>query len=431
MMAADLGQTTDPRALVPGAPETIERNAAALGRFGLRAGAVGDDLGKVDVASWAGEAYDRFFGRLAEQPPKWRNAGDALGSSSSHLTGYAETLRWAQSQAREAVALWERGDAATTAARAEHGRAVAAATAAAGGGGPVPVVEPFADPGEELRREARELLDRARRQLSDAGDTAAGALRGLMGMLTPSNSSGNVTGKGPNAGWGWVNPRLAVDDDGLGTNKYGTNNAEGEAKKAATRGDWSVGGGVKGWANLAEGTLSGKTQIAGVDLSGTATGNIGATGSAVAAINQDGAKVGVAGNVGIGGTATGSANWGILGANGTGTAFAGAEGEANLSAGKDGLKGQAGAFAGAKAGGSVGGDVGGVGAGATAEGWAGAGAEAEFDLGKGSDGKWHIGGHAGLGLGLGGKVGGQITIDPPKIGHTISDAGKAIGGLFD
>jgi hypothetical protein len=32
---------------------------------------------------------------------------------------------------------------------------------------------------------------------------------------------------------------------------------------------------------------------------------------------------------------------------------------------------------------------------------------------------------------LGGKVGGEIVIYPPRIGKTISGAGDAIGGLFD
>jgi hypothetical protein len=65
------------------------------------------------------------------------------------------------------------------------------------------------------------------------------------------------------------------------------------------------------------------------------------------------------------------------------------------------------------------------------EAWAGVGAEADFQIGKDDDGKWHIGGNAGAGFGLGAKVGGEITIDPPKIADTVSGAAKAVGGLFD
>lgn len=334
--------------------------------------------------------------------------------------------------------MWERGEAATRQAKTEHEQATAAAKTTAPVGGPI-VPLPFDDPGEKTRQEAQELLNRARRQLSDAGDAAAGAIKDAWGKVAgktvtaggkDGNSSWSATAKGPNAGWSMINPKLAVDGDGTGTNKYGTLDKDGNPKKAATAGEFALGGGIKGYANLVEGKVTGQTTAAGVDLSGTASGNVGANASAIAAVTQDGAKVAVNAQVGASAVLEGKANYGILGATAKGTGFAGAEADASLTAGKDGLKGQAGAFAGAKAGGSVGADVGGLGAGVTGEAWAGVGAEAEFDLGKGDDGKWHIGGRAGAGLGLGAKVGGEITIDPPKIADTAGKAAKAIGGLF-
>lgn len=424
-MAAELGQTDDPRALVPGSPETIEGNAETLTQHGQRTETVGNGLGKIDVVSWAGQAAEGFRTTFAEEPPRWRKATDALNSTASTLTGFADTLRWAQSQAGEAIELWNQGEAATSKAKADHQNAVTQANAAAAGGPSPAHVGPFVDPGEQLRQQARELLDRARGQLAEAGSGAANAVKGLF-----TKSEGDAKGKGPNADWAWVNPKAAIDGEGLGSNKYGTTNFDGDPKKAATPGDFSVGGGIKGYANLVEGELTGNTTLAGaVDLDGKASGNIGVNGSAVAAITQDGAKLGVAGQAGLSGALEGNANYGIVGAHAKGTAFAGAEGEASITAGKNGINGQAGAFAGGKVGGSVGADVGGLGAGATAEGWAGAGAEAEFKLGKGEDGKWHIGGQAGVGLGLGGKVGGEITVDPGKIVDTVGDAGKAISKL--
>lgn len=102
-------------------------------------------------------------------------------------------------------------------------------------------------------------------------------------------------------------------------------------------------------------------------------------------------------------------------AKGTGEALIGANAELEGSIGRDGVNAKAGAFAGGKV--KVGGtaEFAGVGAGAEAEGWAGIGAEGELNLGKTQDGKWRIGGKLGLGLGLGGKVGGNITIDPKAI----------------
>jgi len=99
-----------------------------------------------------------------------------------------------------------------------------------------------------------------------------------------------------------------------------------------------------------------------------------------------------------------------------------------LTADKDGLEAKAEAFAGAK--GSVRGqaDIGGIGAGATAEGWAGAGAEASATFGKGEDGKFHIGASAGAAVGVGGKVGFDLAIDPNKVADTAKQAGHAVGG---
>jgi hypothetical protein len=139
---------------------------------------------------------------------------------------------------------------------------------------------PFDDPASGSAGRPRNCSTAPVASCFEAGDTAAGALRGLMGKVTPKNSSGDAAGNGP--------------------------------------GDFSGGGGSRAGANLAEGKLTGKTEIAGVDLSGTATGNIGATGNAVAAYTQDGAKIGAAGNIGAGGTVEGKANWGILGANAKG-----------------------------------------------------------------------------------------------------------------
>jgi hypothetical protein len=430
---AELGQTSDPKELIPGAPETIENDADALGRFGERAGTVGNDLGQVDVASWSGAAYDRFFGRLAQEPPKWRNAGDALTNAKSQLTGHADTLRWAQSQAREAIAKWESGEAATNQAKAEHEQATAAAGSAEPVGGPVVPLPGFDDPGEKIRAEAREQLERARRQLADAGETAASTIKGLWGQVAgktwsvkggSGDSTYEATAKGPNAGVLPINPKVAIDGEGTGTDKYGRN-------PAATPGWFSAGGGYKAYANLVEGKVTGKTTAAGVDLTGTATGSIGASGTAFAGVTSDGAKVALNGQAGASVVAEGKANYGILGATGKGTGFAGAEVDASATVGKEGLDARAGAFAGAKAGGSVGGDIGGIGAGVTGEAWAGAGAEGDLTVGKDEDGKWKIKAEAGAGLGLGAKVGGEITIDPPKIGKTIGDAADKIGGLFD
>ncbi|MFC6342559.1 hypothetical protein ACFP8W_11270, partial [Nocardioides hankookensis] len=62
-----------------------------------------------------------------------------------------------------------------------------------------------------------------------------------------------------------------------------------------------------------------------------------------------------------------------------------------------------------------------------AEGWAGVGIGGDVDFGF-KDGKFEIGGSGGAALGLGGKIGGHITIDP---GEIIDTGGDIIGGIGD
>lgn len=102
-----------------------------------------------------------------------------------------------------------------------------------------------------------------------------------------------------------------------------------------------------------------------------------------------------------------------IGANGQANARAGAEGNANLKAGKEGVAGTVGGFAGARASAEGGGDIGGVGAKGTAEAQAGIGFEAA-GAATFENGKLKIGYEQGVALGVGGKLGGELTIDVEK-----------------
>lgn len=85
------------------------------------------------------------------------------------------------------------------------------------------------------------------------------------------------------------------------------------------------------------------------------------------------------------------------------------------------VEGKAGAFAGAKAYGRAGfgiGDI--IKVGVYGEGWAGAGAEASGIAGY-QDGKFSLGGSAGIGLGLGGKVGVRVDVDVVKAAQIAKD----------
>lgn len=173
-MAAELGQTNDPTALVPGVPERIFDNARVLQRRSEDARATGQALHRIDTGAWTGQAADRFHEAHQTEVPRWRQAGDALSTASRALQDYAETLTWAQRQATEAIDLFNRAQAATEQAHTQHEQATADAEKQ-----PPPGTGPpagFHDPGEEQRQAARDLLQRARQQLADVGDRTADTL---------------------------------------------------------------------------------------------------------------------------------------------------------------------------------------------------------------------------------------------------------------
>ncbi|WP_199542569.1 hypothetical protein [Prauserella sp. PE36] len=110
-------------------------------------------------------------------------------------------------------------------------------------------------------------------------------------------------------------------------------------------------------------------------------------------------------------------------------ALAGGEAEASLDVGGRFFGAEAGAFAGAKANVSGFADYGGIGAGGKAEARVGIGLDGGFTAGKQGD-KWVIGGKVGAALGIGGKLEGQIVIDPQKATQTLKDVGSAIAEGF-
>ena len=168
---AELGTTSNPTDLIPGKPAAIEENARVLRGRATRANDAADGLQSIDTGSWTGPAATAFHDKFSYEPGKWFTAGVSLDSGAGALESYAATLRWAQGQAGEAIERWDQAQAATGRAKAEHQKA---SEQAAAQGQPAPE---FTDPGAAGRQAATEILNRARTQLSEAGDGAAKALR--------------------------------------------------------------------------------------------------------------------------------------------------------------------------------------------------------------------------------------------------------------
>ncbi|MBO0840431.1 MAG: hypothetical protein J2O49_06405 [Sciscionella sp.] len=390
MIQRELGETDDPKELIPGDPAAIEGFVQTLTEHGSRTESVGSRLGTVRTGDWSGPAADAFHTSFAPQPSNWYRVSDALHASAGSLSGYASTLRWAQTEASQAVALWKKAQAAT------------------------------GNEKQQLQKQAKELLQRLRSQLSSAGASAESVLNELV-----ANASGSAGVTGPNAS---LSASLPASTSTSGGKAGGIDPRTGKAMENEPGATLSLGQ-LEGKADLFDANASGSTSIANMTMTGHANAGVGVQGSASAGINQDGFNASANVSAGLHGHADGSVVAGPAELTGSADAIVGAQAGGDLTVGEKGVSGDVNAFAGAKISGNAGGDVGGVGVGVSGEGWAGVGVQADFTDGIGKDGKFHLGGDFGAGLGLGGKIGGQITIDPSKVVHTAQSIGHGIAHL--
>ncbi|MEU4656171.1 putative T7SS-secreted protein [Streptomyces sp. NPDC023723] len=399
-MAARLGETRDPRELIPGNPSKLGGDADRLDGHAQTLEGIGDQLGSVRVPGWQGQASDAFWEDFSGQKQKWYRGADALSAAARALRDYAGVLEWAQGQAEQAVLLYEAGD--------ESG-------------------------GEQL-------LETARGRTESAGDTAAAKFK----------AQGGGGDDAPD--WLFFASEVAEDDSGLTTRQFAE--LEG-APQLRDKGAWgnqanltreqrdalrehkgpgivvagpSVSGGAKVWGAEAKG----HAVFAGGDVSGAAGVNLlGVEGSAGVGLLDGNATAQASGKAYLAqAAADGKYEAGVFAVSGKAEVFAGAEAGVSGSVGTDGVHAGGEAFAGAKAAADGHASVIGIGVGGTAEAWAGAGAEAHFDAGL-KDGKFVVGGDLGVGLGLGGKLGGQVEIDPGEITDALGDAWDAIGDWGD
>jgi hypothetical protein len=166
---AELGETQSATELVPGDLATVRANVAALRVRATSAEAAGDGLIDIDTGAWVGKSGDAFREEFSYEPNKWFDAASSLQTAADALSTYADVLEWAQKQAREAIRLWGEAEGRTNQARQDHDQAIAQAAHGQ-------EVAPFADAGEPGRQAAREVLNYAREQVSNAAGQAASFL---------------------------------------------------------------------------------------------------------------------------------------------------------------------------------------------------------------------------------------------------------------
>jgi uncharacterized protein YukE len=179
-----LGQTDDPTQLIHGDPGAIRSTAGSLTTFSGAFAETASGLAGLDTSHWTGTAADAFRSKYEPEPPKWQTASNASSNAGDALTSYADTVEWAQGQAKEAIAMYADGQNATQTAVTAYNDQVNAYNAAAKAydaqlsagqnPGPRPVEPaPFSDPGASARQHAQAILQDARTARDAAGDQAA------------------------------------------------------------------------------------------------------------------------------------------------------------------------------------------------------------------------------------------------------------------
>jgi hypothetical protein len=160
---AELGETEDPKALVPGNAVAVGATARSLRARGNELALAGKGLQRIETSDgWSGEAAEAFRSKFQGQPGKWLEAGDCFRGAANALETYVYTLTWAQGEAGAAVRDWNAAQAATRQAQDAYAK-----YQQAGG------LDPFTDPGEAARGAARQRLQNARSQVKSAAGTAA------------------------------------------------------------------------------------------------------------------------------------------------------------------------------------------------------------------------------------------------------------------
>ncbi|MFI1766023.1 putative T7SS-secreted protein [Streptomyces sp. NPDC020800] len=173
-----LDETEDPKELIHGNPAKLRETAGHLQHFGQAFGAVATGMKDLDSSDFKGDAADTFRKTFASHQVKWQQAAEACGDAASALENFAHTVEWAQAQAREAVAKYREGKAASK----THEQKVKTYNDAVEAGDKDPGPRPSEqDPGDEAKHAAEQILAAARRQrthlASEAADRVKAALQ--------------------------------------------------------------------------------------------------------------------------------------------------------------------------------------------------------------------------------------------------------------
>lgn len=146
-----------------------------------------------------GKAADAFRESVAKEPPRWFKAAEAFGKAADAMGRFAETVEWAQGQAKEALEEYNRAKRVSTEARTAHNKLVDTYnTALKAKQDPLPPrpSENFTDPGTAIATAAQDKLDTARKQRNDVAETVRTAVRAARDAAPPKPSYAQQLGDG-------------------------------------------------------------------------------------------------------------------------------------------------------------------------------------------------------------------------------------------
>ncbi|WP_329584818.1 DUF6531 domain-containing protein [Kitasatospora sp. NBC_01250] len=184
-----LGQSEDPKDLVHGDAKALGDTAAHLRKFHDAFQETGSGLQALDSSHWQGQAADAFRAKFEPHPALWLTAADACAAAATALDGFAQTVTWAQGQAKEAIDAYnaakkahQQAQAAYNASVSSYNDAVKTWNKAAAQPNPNPGPKPtdpgdFHDPSTDQLTHAQDLLRAARTGRDQAADSAAKALQ--------------------------------------------------------------------------------------------------------------------------------------------------------------------------------------------------------------------------------------------------------------
>lgn len=195
----ELGQTEDPTKLVYGSVSKIRAQVSHLNDFKSSFTLVGNGLKGLEGDGLKGASADAFREAIAKEPPRWFKAAEAFGKAADAMGRFAETVEWAQGQAKEALEDYNKAKKVSQDARTAYNKSITdykAAVEAKKDTLPARPSDDFTDPGDPLIKAAQDKLDTARTQRNEVAETARTAVRAARDAAPPKPSYTEQLGDG-------------------------------------------------------------------------------------------------------------------------------------------------------------------------------------------------------------------------------------------